>query len=77
MQVPVIASDGIKPIKCAVVARPTDAEKHKRAMLRYFVLVIALVAVVFLMSIALYYTQGHSVTIKHVSSLAPHALVHA
>jgi hypothetical protein len=40
-------------------------------MLRYFVLAIALVAVFFLIAIALYYTQGTSVRIEHVSSLAP------
>jgi hypothetical protein len=33
--------------------------------------VIALLAVLLLISIALYYTQGNSVTIEHVSSLAP------
>jgi hypothetical protein len=40
-------------------------------MLRYLVLVIALVAVSLLIAIALYYTQGNSVTIEHISSLAP------
>ena len=41
-------------------------------MLRYLVLVVALLAVVLLIAIALYYTHGNSVTIEHVSSLAPH-----
>ena len=57
------------PIKCAVEARPSASQRHKREMLRYFVLVIALLAVVFLIAIALYYTQGNAVTIEHVSSL--------
>jgi hypothetical protein len=77
MQMPVIAGiehrhpvDMSDPIKCAVVVKPTRASRHKREMLRYLVLVIALLAVVLLIAIALYYTQGNSVTIEHVSSLA-------
>ncbi len=58
-------------IRCAVEVRPNQAHRHKREMLRYFVLAIALVAVFFLIAIALYYTQGTSVRIEHVSSLAP------
>jgi hypothetical protein len=78
MQVPIIASvdrhsvDMSEPIRCAVCAKPTRASRHKKEMLRYLVLVIALVAVSLLIAIALYYTQGNSVTIEHVSSLAPH-----
>jgi hypothetical protein len=78
MQVPMIAGvdshpvDMSEPIRCAVGAKPTRASRHKREMLRYLVLVIALVAVSLLIAIALYYTQGNSVTIEHVSSLAPH-----
>jgi hypothetical protein len=53
-------------IRCASCSRPTEAEKHKRALLRYFVLGIALMAVVFLIGIAVYYTQGNSVTIHHI-----------
>ena len=56
-------------IPYVVMARPSAEDKHKQDMLRYFVLVIALVAVIFLMAIALYYTQGNSVSIEHVSSL--------
>jgi hypothetical protein len=77
MQVPVIATgrhvhhvDAVETIHC--VAKPLKAQRHRKEMLRYFVLVIALLAVVLLISIALYYTQGNSVTIQHVSSLAPH-----
>jgi glucan phosphoethanolaminetransferase (alkaline phosphatase superfamily) len=79
MQMPVIA--GVEhphpvamsePIKCAIVVKPTRASRHKKEMLRYLVLVIALLAVVLLIAIALYYTQGNSVSIEHVSSLAPH-----
>jgi hypothetical protein len=60
------------PIRCAVVFRPTEAQKQKRAILRYVVLGIALLAVAFLIATAVFYTEGHSVTIHHVSSLAPH-----
>jgi hypothetical protein len=78
MQVPSIAGvdphsvDMSEPIKCAVGVKPTRASRHTKEMLRYLVLVIALVAVSLLIAIALYYTQGNSVTIEHVSSLAPH-----
>jgi hypothetical protein len=78
MQVPVNAGvehmhprDMSEPIRCAVNVKPTQAQKHKREMLRYFVLAIALVAVFLLISIALYYTQGKSVPIEHLSSLTP------
>ncbi len=77
MQVPIIAGiehphrvDMSEPIKCAVVAKPTQAARHKKEMLRYLVLVIALLAVLLLIAIALYYTQGNSVSIEHVSSLS-------
>ena len=52
------------------MVKPTDAQRHKEEMLRYFVLGVALLAVLLLIAIALYYTEGHSVTIEHVSSLA-------
>ncbi len=77
MQVPIIAGvdrhsvDMSEPIKCAVSGKPTRRSRHKKEMLRYLVLVIALVAVSLLIAIALYYTQGNSVTIEHISSLAP------
>jgi hypothetical protein len=76
MQVPITAGvdsrvDMSEPIRCAVGAKPTPASRHKKEMLRYLVLVIALVAVSLLIAIALYYTQGNSVTIEHLSSLAP------
>jgi hypothetical protein len=76
MQVPVVAGVDSRvhmsePIRCAVSAKPTPASRHKKELLRYLVLVIALVAVSLLSAIALYYTQGNSVTIEHVSSLAP------
>ena len=79
MQFPIIAGvehphhvDMSEPIKCAVVVKPTRASRHRKEMLRYLVLVVALLAVVLLIAIALYYTHGNSVTIEHVSSLAPH-----
>lgn len=76
MQVPVVAGvdsrvDMTEPIRCAVGAKPTRSSRHRKEMLRYLVLVIALVAVSLLIAIALYYTQGNSVTIEHISSLAP------
>jgi len=61
-----------QPIKCAVVLKPTEAQRHKREMLRHFVVVIALLAVLLLIAIAFYYTEGNSVTIKHINSLASH-----
>jgi hypothetical protein len=64
-------ADVSEPIRCALVLKPSQAQKHKQDMLRYGVLVIALLAVVLLIAIALYYTQGNSVTIEHVSSLVP------
>jgi hypothetical protein len=84
MQVPVVAGvehphpvDMSEPIKCAIVVKPTRASRHTKEMLRYLVLVIALLAVVLLIAIALYYTQGNSVSIEHVSSLAPHLALRA
>jgi hypothetical protein len=65
--------DNLESIRCALVSRPAEAQMQKRAILRYFVIGVALVAVVFLMAIALYYTQGNAVTIHHVGLLAPHA----
>jgi len=64
--------DVSEPIRCVVDVKPMQAQRHKKEMLRYFVLVIALVAVFLLIAIALYYTQAKSVPIEHVSSLAPH-----
>jgi hypothetical protein len=61
-----------KPIKCAVVFKPTEAERHNREMVRHFVVVIALLAVLLLIAIAFYYIEGNSVTVKHINSLAAH-----
>jgi hypothetical protein len=61
-----------EPIKCAVVLKPTDAERHNREMVRHFVVVIALLAVLLLIAIAFYYIEGNSVTVKHINSLAAH-----
>lgn len=84
MQVPVIAgvdhshhNDMSEPIKCASTSKPTRASRHKKEMLKYLVLVIALLAISLLIAIALYYTHGNSVTIEHVSSLAPHLTLRA
>lgn len=63
-------ADVSEPIRCAVVVRPSEAQKHKTEVVRYFVLAIALVAVFLLVAIALYYMQAKSVTIEHASSLA-------
>ena len=79
MQVPMIANvkqrlhaDMGEPMKCAVVLKPTAAQRHKRDMVRHFVVVIALLAVLLLIAIAFYYTEGNSVTVKHINSLAAH-----
>ena len=61
-----------EPIKCAAVFKPTEAQRHKREMVRHLVVVIALLAVLLLIAIAFYYTEGNSVTIKHINSLAAH-----
>jgi hypothetical protein len=53
------------------VFRPGAGEKHKGDYLRYLVLAIAFVAVVLLITIALYYIKGDSIHIWHISSLAP------
>jgi formate hydrogenlyase subunit 3/multisubunit Na+/H+ antiporter MnhD subunit len=78
MQVPMMAevkpgyhADVGEPIRCAVVAKPTEAERHKKELLRYLVVGVALLAVLLLIAIAFYYTEGNSVTIKHISWLAP------
>jgi formate hydrogenlyase subunit 3/multisubunit Na+/H+ antiporter MnhD subunit len=64
-------ADVSESIRCALVLKPSRAERHKQEMLRRVVLVSALLAVLLLIAIALYYTQGNSVTIKHISSLVP------
>ena len=61
-----------EPIKCAVAFKPTEAERHNREMVRHFVVVIALLAVLLLIAIAFYYIEGNSVTVKHINSLAAH-----
>ena len=61
-----------EPIKCAAVFKPTRAERHKREMVRHLVVVIALLAVLLLVAIAFYYTEGNSVTVKRINSLAAH-----
>ena len=78
MQVPMMAdvkhghhADVGEPIRCAVVLKPTEAQRQKKEILRHVVVVIALLAVLLLIAIAFYYTEGNSVTIKHISSLAP------
>ena len=61
-----------EPIKCAAIFKPTKAERHQREMVRHFVVVIALLAVLLLIAIAFYYTEGNSVTVKRINSLAAH-----
>jgi formate hydrogenlyase subunit 3/multisubunit Na+/H+ antiporter MnhD subunit len=81
VQVPMIASvkhaNMGEPIKCALVTKPSEAERHKSEMLRYVVVVVAVLAVLLLIAIAFYYTEGNSVTVKHVSSLPPYFSFHA
>jgi hypothetical protein len=47
--------DAGEPIKCAAAARPTRPGE----LLRYVLVVVALLAVGLLIAIALYYTQGN------------------
>jgi hypothetical protein len=61
-----------EPIKCAVALKPTAAQRHNRELVRHFVVVIALLAVLLLIAIAFYYTEGNSVTVKRINSLATH-----
>jgi hypothetical protein len=70
-------ADVSEPIRCAVVEKPSEAQKHKTEVVRYFVLVIALAAVFLLIAIALYYMQAKSVTIEHASSLACSSILRA
>jgi formate hydrogenlyase subunit 3/multisubunit Na+/H+ antiporter MnhD subunit len=77
MPVPMVASPKemhaahlSKAIHCAVVVRPSRAERHQREILRYVVLIIALMAVFLLIAIALYYTQGKSTTMEHSALVA-------
>ena len=66
-----------EPIKCALVTKPSEAERHKNEMLRYAVVAVAVLAVLLLIAIAFYYTQGNSLTVKHVSALRPYLSFHA
>lgn len=81
MQVPMTASvkhaNLGEPIKCALVTKPSEAEKHKGELLRYAVVAVAFLAVLLLIAIAFYYTQGNLVAVKHVSSLPPYFSFHA
>ncbi len=66
-----------EPIKCVLVTKPSKAERHKSEMLRYAVVAVAVLAVLLLIAIAFYYTQGNSLTVKHVSTLPPYLSLHA
>jgi formate hydrogenlyase subunit 3/multisubunit Na+/H+ antiporter MnhD subunit len=76
VQVPMTASvehaNMGEPIRCALVAKPSKEERHKSEVLRYVVVVVAFLAVLLLIAIAFYYTEGNSVTVKHLSSLPPY-----
>jgi hypothetical protein len=81
MQVPMsmAAEEGVppdvsEPIRCALFAGPSRARKHQNQLLQYGVLVFAWLAVVLLIAIAVYYTRGNSLVIRHISSLAPHSM---
>jgi hypothetical protein len=65
-----------EPIKCALVTKPSEAERHKGEILRYAVVAVAFLAVLLLIAIAFYYTRGNSITVKHVSSLPPYFAFH-
>ena len=80
MQVPMTANvkhaNMGEPIKCALVTKPSEAERHKGEILRYAVVAVAFLAVLLLIAIAFYYTRGNSITVKHVSSLPPYFAFH-
>ena len=68
--------DPVEPIRCAPnVQFMRRRQRYKKDMLRYLVLAVALLAVLLLIAIAWYYTEGHSVTIHHVSSLRVHRVL--
>jgi hypothetical protein len=78
MEVPVSSTakparyaDALDSIRSVSIEHSSKNKRHTKEMLRYLVLVVALVAVIILISIALYYTQGNSVTIEHVRAFAP------
>lgn len=71
------SADVSEPIRCAITVKPSEAQKYQTELVRYIVLVIALVAVFFLVAIALYYMQAKSVTIEHASSLASPLILRA
>jgi hypothetical protein len=83
MQVPVTAdakqvhhANVSEPIRCAVVLKRTEVQRYRKfVLLRYAVVGIAIIAVILLIAIALYYTEGNSVTIRQIGSLAPHLSV--
>jgi formate hydrogenlyase subunit 3/multisubunit Na+/H+ antiporter MnhD subunit len=81
VQVPMTASvkhaNTGEPIKCALVTKPSKAERHKSEMLRYAIVAVASLAVLLLIAIAFYYTQGNSLTVKHVSAFRPYLSFHA
>jgi hypothetical protein len=64
-------------IRSVRVFRPETTERQNANFLRNLVLAIAFVAVVLLIAIALYYTQGATIHFVHTSllryKLAPHA----
>jgi hypothetical protein len=70
-------SDMGQPTKCASLGKPTEAERHRQEVLRYVLVGVALLAVLLLIAIAFYYTEGNSLTVKHVSSLRPYLSVRA
>ena len=80
MQVPATASvkhaDMGEPLKCALVRKPSESQRHKSEMVRYVVVGVACLAVLLLIAIALYYTRGNSLTVRRVSALRPYLCYH-
>lgn len=66
-----------EPIRCALVSKPSEAQRHTYEVMRYLVVLVAILAVLLLIAIAFYYTQGNSMAVKHVSSLRPYLCFHA
>ena len=79
VRVPMVASfkhshgaEAGEPIKCAQVLKPSAGERHKTELVRYLVLAVAFIAILLLIAIALYYTQGNVVHIQHIGSVPFH-----
>ena len=58
-----------QPIRCAVVVKPTEAQRYKKEMLRYVVVAIALLAVLLLIAIAGTVAAASALLLRKVPTL--------